>query len=56
MSVVLKDVFDKTQEDRLGEKFNLTKYLDEDVDAVIFRVVNFNSRTDRFSNKVVYYN
>lgn len=56
MAFVLKDVFDKTKEDRLGEKFNLTKYLDEEVDAVIFRVVNFNSQTDRFSNKVVYYN
>jgi len=44
MPEILINAFKKTSEYGQEEKLNLTRYLQEDVDAVIFRVVDFNRR------------
>lgn len=57
MSYTLKDVFDKTSSLRRGENFNITDFLENENDLIIFRVVHNNIMANhQLGNKVIFFN
>ena len=58
MSYTLKDVFDKTSSLRRGENFNITDFLENENDLIIFRVVHNNIilANHQLGNKAIFFN